>query len=614
MSEVNKSNIVNYDAKITATLSVKTDTNLIYDQQFYLDVTLSADFNFPAGKTLNVMATGSGMTITPTKVPPTTFGAEKNISALYWIAIDSFEAGTITNSQVNFTVTLGNNGNNIYNQKFSYNVKKILSDTLRLQPNKLVCVIPEKYTVPQPNDPQEKYILYETQILEDTGNPKSKTPLKNAIVYIISSPIGDLKSEFIFTSDSSQEATQLTIYKPIKFGYSDAIKLISDDDTGKIKFRVYSKNSNPYMLKLFSLTSLDDAVEEGESVFFIAPRTPTDLDVFEPLYIPEANEGVISSNPDKPTFEVVIQNDYDYRESDNLLFFTKETNNIPDVNSLILPIYKMTGGFDVYNYPIPFKNFKINKWTEIFYVITGRGYTYYSMIEKIKYIGDSFDPNPHYSLNFELIKNNAITNDQVNIIKAILTGTGDGVNIANCKLNLSVDGSASFKEDSKVQSISVTTDKSGTVNFALYDTNKDGETVTLTGFLDSDKTVTATKQIYFQRNDLFSPLLPQSRNGIINKWEVNQEQLVIIVNHYNSIHTGDQIIVYLNGKDKQLSSIPYIITDENIHDREYEITMLFSDIPLGSYDVFYTITNMDNKTEKSASTCVIINDSDSSLL
>ncbi|MDC9593270.1 Ig-like domain-containing protein [Xenorhabdus sp. IM139775] len=112
-----------------------------------------------------------------------------------------------------------------------------------------------------------------------------------------------------------------------------------------------------------------------------------------------------------------------------------------------------------------------------------------------------FTATAHYTLNFNVITDYAMADGvQSNKVKAILTGTGSGVNLAKRQLDLSVTGSASFEKGSQVQAISVTTDISGNASFKLYDTNKEGETVTLTGFLDASKTAHAIEPIHFQRN------------------------------------------------------------------------------------------------------------------
>ncbi|CDL79448.1 hypothetical protein [Xenorhabdus cabanillasii] len=107
----------------------------------------------------------------------------------------------------------------------------------------------------------------------------------------------------------------------------------------------------------------------------------------------------------------------------------------------------------------------------------------------------------HYTLNFNVINDYAMADGiQSNTVKAILTGTGSGVNLAKRKLDLSVTGSASFEKGQIIQSTSVDTDASGNASFGLYNINQDGEAVTLTGFLEASKTAHATEQIHFQRN------------------------------------------------------------------------------------------------------------------
>ncbi|MBD2785899.1 hypothetical protein ID858_13660 [Xenorhabdus sp. DI] len=112
-----------------------------------------------------------------------------------------------------------------------------------------------------------------------------------------------------------------------------------------------------------------------------------------------------------------------------------------------------------------------------------------------------FKATAHYTLNFNVINDYAMADGvQSNKVKAILTGTGSGVNLVKRQLDLNVTGSASFEKGSNVQATSVTTDISGNASFELYDTNKEEETVTLTGFLDVSKTAHAIEQIHFQRN------------------------------------------------------------------------------------------------------------------
>ncbi|WP_237388383.1 hypothetical protein [Xenorhabdus sp. Sc-CR9] len=120
-----------------------------------------------------------------------------------------------------------------------------------------------------------------------------------------------------------------------------------------------------------------------------------------------------------------------------------------------------------------------------------------------------FKATAHYTLNFNVINDYAMADGvQSNKVNAILTGTGSGVNLSKRKLDLSVTGSASFEKSQLVQSTSVDTDAAGNASFELYNTNKEGEIVTLTGFLNTDVTAYATEPLHFQRNldcDAFPP-------------------------------------------------------------------------------------------------------------
>ncbi|CEE91889.1 hypothetical protein XNA1_2460003 [Xenorhabdus nematophila str. Anatoliense] len=112
-----------------------------------------------------------------------------------------------------------------------------------------------------------------------------------------------------------------------------------------------------------------------------------------------------------------------------------------------------------------------------------------------------------------------------------------------------------------------------------------------------------------KKNSLVAPFLPQSYDGTIDLSKLDQSILVIKINHYEAVHIGDVIIVYLN---QYLSSIPYYITNENQHYPAYEITIPFSTIPLGSYNVFYTVTDFAGNPSDSATNSVTIIKSDPS--
>ncbi|WP_338884918.1 MULTISPECIES: Ig-like domain-containing protein [Xenorhabdus] len=107
----------------------------------------------------------------------------------------------------------------------------------------------------------------------------------------------------------------------------------------------------------------------------------------------------------------------------------------------------------------------------------------------------------YYTLNFNVINDYAMADGvQSNKVTAKLTGTGSGVNLTKRNLDLNVTGSASFEKNHVVQTTSIETDETGNVSFELYNTNKDAEMVTLTGFLDISKAAYATEQIHFQSN------------------------------------------------------------------------------------------------------------------
>ncbi|WP_338802919.1 hypothetical protein WDV76_10580 [Xenorhabdus griffiniae] len=245
MSETKKSHLQGSGtSSIDAELSVTPDTTLIYGQKFYLNVILKANTgNLPVGYFINITAkVDSGITIAPPTSRAVTSGHENSInSGLYSIVIDGYDENTIKNSQVSFTIALNNGSNNIYNKNFSYNVKKILPYTLQLLPDKPVCVIPKKYSAPTQQDPKDRYVLYKTQLLEDTGSSGKKTPITNVLVHITSKHGDDFSKNIIITSHPKL-GLQPTIYSPTIENGKTFIRLMSDSHDGTIKFRVYPNN------------------------------------------------------------------------------------------------------------------------------------------------------------------------------------------------------------------------------------------------------------------------------------------------------------------------------------------------------------------------------------
>ncbi|MBD2797192.1 Ig-like domain-containing protein [Xenorhabdus sp. 18] len=109
-------------------------------------------------------------------------------------------------------------------------------------------------------------------------------------------------------------------------------------------------------------------------------------------------------------------------------------------------------------------------------------------------------------------------------------------------------------------------------------------------------------------NDLIAPSLPQSYQDVIDESELDQDELFVKIKRYEEVRVGYQIIVHLN---PYLSSAPFLISDENIEDPTYQITIPFSTIPIGSYDVFYTVTDLVGNITQSESIHVTIKKSDS---
>ncbi|WP_340610708.1 hypothetical protein [Xenorhabdus bharatensis] len=106
-----------------------------------------------------------------------------------------------------------------------------------------------------------------------------------------------------------------------------------------------------------------------------------------------------------------------------------------------------------------------------------------------------------------------------------------------------------------------------------------------------------------KNNQLRAPYLPQSYNNTIDEEKSDQHELVIKIYQYDDVHIDDKIIVHLN---EYISSPPYSITCDNINYPVYQITIPFYTIPLGEYDIFYTIINRKGYPANSATNRVTI--------
>ncbi|PHM29096.1 hypothetical protein [Xenorhabdus innexi] len=99
------------------------------------------------------------------------------------------------------------------------------------------------------------------------------------------------------------------------------------------------------------------------------------------------------------------------------------------------------------------------------------------------------------------------------------------------------------------------------------------------------------------------PILPQrDSNGIIYIYDVFHDVFQIEVNRYNSVHVLDQIVVHVG---TYINSFPpYTIDIQDVHLPRYLITIPFSAINSGKYDVFYTVTNFAGNKANSESVSV----------
>jgi hypothetical protein len=106
---------------------------------------------------------------------------------------------------------------------------------------------------------------------------------------------------------------------------------------------------------------------------------------------------------------------------------------------------------------------------------------------------------------------------------------------------------------------------------------------------------------------LLPPTFPQSVGDIIDESLLNQLELVIKVDRYESAHMNDSIMVHLS---EHIASPPFLITFDNLQYPYYELIIPFSRIPFGSYNVYYTVLDWTGQKTQSKSNYITIKKSD----
>ncbi|PHM75256.1 hypothetical protein [Xenorhabdus kozodoii] len=243
--------------------------------------------------------------------------------------------------------------------------------------------------------------------------------------------------------------------------------------------------------------------------------------------------------------------------------------------------------------------------------IGGDGQLTVSLRENNKQIGIQpyhFNAIAHYTLNFNVINDYAMADGvQSNKVTATLTGTGSEVNLTKRKLDLSVTGSASFEQNHLTQTTSIETDATGNGSFELYNTNKGGETVTLTGVLDVSKTAHAIEQVHFQPN-LDCEVSPPA-NGIyirtIFTYSINNQQYLLRqrqCDHLVTVHkltAGGHQGVQTSTGQKWVNfydlMFPFVLGEEQYI---FGLAKNFINTSKNTYNSYWIIAKLDEKGHK----------------
>ncbi|WP_340618112.1 hypothetical protein [Xenorhabdus entomophaga] len=149
----------------------------------------------------------------------------------------------------------------------------------------------------------------------------------------------------------------------------------------------------------------------------------------------------------------------------------------------------------------------------------------------------AFKSPARYKLELLTTRDNVFADgEQANQVSAKLTALDPTASVDNLKLNLTVTGTASFQKGSQHQTCTVDTDKSGHATVDIYDTNTAGETVTLSGALDSDKDVKASTPLSFVK--FYKVTVQRLDSGPVLADGKGHFQLVLTIEDKGQPYTG----------------------------------------------------------------------------
>ncbi|MBC8953523.1 hypothetical protein [Xenorhabdus sp. PB62.4] len=368
-------------------LSVKNGADIIIGHKFYLDIKLTPQIPIPESFNVEIKDTkGFEHVEIINSINPQQDNKSYNMRILCTVkGVDSLKSG----DEISFMLTG-------IERVIKYYARDLVKSSIQLNKNKSVCVTPNNSNNIDNN--VEHYIQYSTTLFDTSGQL-----LKNTPVQIYSKNAEDIEKNIIITTDPDEADQKPQILKPNTNGDKIEITINSDNDEGKIKFRVYPMMDTPVAIDLISKV---EGVAEYSSgtIFMIAVSPPSRDNLFDPPNIDELSGNVLDGNG-RSLFSAQIRSYPNASMTDNILFFNKnKKDGSLDPEGLILPVKKISDVAnsddpDSYDYPFLMRRdiFPHQKDSMLYYIIAPDfGNALYSEVQDVKYIGNELtEPNNH---------------------------------------------------------------------------------------------------------------------------------------------------------------------------------------------------------------------------
>jgi hypothetical protein len=453
--------------------------------------------------------------------------------------------------------------------------------------------------------------LFDLNPVDSDYNPTNNNPFINASINpkkkdgtIISNYEIHLRTESevrIFTPDMDEIKpydipSHTTYYENLYYDY--LIPKLSEDT---VNLRIYAtKNLNGFVTLETEFNGFDIYTPEKILIMYTDKiKIAQGLD--SPI-IEEASSSNLTRPNESKYFHLEIPSSEFIRFGSYLIGFTSDNYDNPYKKQLFL-------------YEIINEDYKYIFKCNYAYLYEGNNFISYIAINKFGFPEGSLIRNITYTsgnnnIQSQLKWSNPITQAKTNeSIHEELLIIKDNKLLSGINVTCVLDNDNIVFKDTKNQIWTGKTDEFGSINISVISLTNTDSQFTINAYLTDNHSIQAPPlSVRFissiNNKDLAPPFLPQAENGVINVSELSQDILVVLIEQYNTPRIGDEIIIHINNN---ISSIPFFIANENIKNQKYQITIPFSYIPSGSYEIFYTITNVDNKAEISASGHVIIN-------